>query len=603
MKKEKHPYLKTINKVLQCNYLKYLLYLLLLACSVFFTCFSTFLTKVLLDILQQPDSVSYFNEVKDPLSIFITNLFGGFDYLKNNIWIFSIIIVGFSLGIALFNISRMLLRSKIMTNISKKTQLMLFNQLERLPFSYIKSLKNGDIIQTCTRDEETLRRFIVADMHTVFYTLFTIIFAFSILCSVSYIVALMSICLLPFLFIYSFFLIKVVRKRYRLTDDSEGLMTARIEENISSIRLVKAFNNENFEINNFENYLKDYKTKFISWRKVSSFFFSSSDILVFSQILIATLTSIILCANGTITYATVIIASTYSTMIVWPLRDVATTLSNVARLLAALDRIHLLLNCPIEDIETGIKPQIKGDIEFKNVSFKYNQNDKNYILKNISFKIKQGQTVAIMGKTGAGKSTLVLLLTRLYDLTDGNILIDGNNINDISKKYLRENISLVLQEPFLFSKSVLSNLKISSKEISNEEIINATKIAQIHNSILNFEKGYDTQVGEKGTSLSGGQRQRIAIARSLVKKAPIIIFDDSLSAVDTETDIKIRENLKKYKNNTTTFIITHRVATAKDADLIIVLEENTISEIGNYKDLVKKDGLFKRINTIQSKME
>ena len=602
MKKEKHIYLSTINTILKGNYLKYAFYLILLLGSVFFSTMSTFMTKILLDILQQPTASEYFLVVKDPLSIFFTNLFGGFDFLKNNLWIFSIIIVGIALAMALFNISRMYLRSFIMTSISKKTQLMLFNHVERLPYNYIKSLKNGDIIQTCTRDEETLRRFLIGDMHTIFYTLFTLIFAFTILTTISYKVALMSICVLPILFIYSFFLIKIVRKRYRLTDDSEGLMTAKIEENLASVRIVKAFNNEKYEIDDFEKYLKDYRNKYISWRKMSSFFFSSSDIMVFSQITIATIVSIILCVRGEITYATVIVSTSYVSMIVWPIRDVATTLSNFARVLAALDRIHLIINQPIEDIETGLKPKITGNIEFRNVSFKFDDDEKN-TLSNISFKVKKGQTVAIMGKTGSGKSTLVLLLTRLYDLTSGEILIDGINIKDISKKYLRQNISLVLQEPFLFSKSVISNIKITNEKLSKEEVINATKIAAIHENILALEKGYHTQVGEKGVSLSGGQKQRVAIARSLVNKTPILVFDDSLSAVDTETDIKIRSQLKARMKDTTTFIITHRVATAKDADVIIVLENNTISEIGNYQQLINQDGLFKRINDIQSKME
>lgn len=602
MKKEKHIYLSTINTILKGNYLKYAFYLILLLGSVFFSTMSTFMTKILLDILQQPTASEYFLVVKDPLSIFFTNLFGGFDFLKNNLWIFSIIIVGIALAMALFNISRMYLRSFIMTSISKKTQLMLFNHVERLPYNYIKSLKNGDIIQTCTRDEETLRRFLIGDMHTIFYTLFTLIFAFTILTTISYKVALMSICVLPILFIYSFFLIKIVRKRYRLTDDSEGLMTAKIEENLASVRIVKAFNNEKYEIDDFEKYLKDYRNKYISWRKMSSFFFSSSDIMVFSQITIATIVSIILCVRGEITYATVIVSTSYVSMIVWPIRDVATTLSNFARVLAALDRIHLIINQQIEDIETGLKPKITGNIEFRNVSFKFDDDEKN-TLSNISFKVKKGQTVAIMGKTGSGKSTLVLLLTRLYDLTSGEILIDGINIKDISKKYLRQNISLVLQEPFLFSKSVISNIKITNERLSKEEVINATKIAAIHENILALEKGYHTQVGEKGVSLSGGQKQRVAIARSLVNKTPILIFDDSLSAVDTETDIKIRSQLKARMKDTTTFIITHRVATAKDADVIIVLENNTISEIGNYQQLINQDGLFKRINDIQSKME
>ena len=208
-----------------------------------------------------------------------------------------------------------------------------------------------------------------------------------------------------------------------------------------------------------------------------------------------------------------------------------------------------------------------------------------------------------MGKTGSGKSTLMLLLTRLYDIESGEILLDGVNINQIQKKYLRENVSLILQEPFLFSKSIINNLKIKNEKLTSEEITTATKIAHIHDSILNLDKGYDTEVGEKGVQLSGGQKQRVVIARSLTKNSPILIFDDSLSAVDTETDIEIRTSLKEKMKDVTTFIITHRVATAKDSDLIIVLEDSKISEIGTYDQLLNKDGLFKRINDIQTKME
>ena len=235
------------------------------------------------------------------------------------------------------------------------------------------------------------------------------------------------ICIL-FFTLYLYF--KVVRKRYRATDDSEGLMTARIEENLSSVRIVKAFNNEKFEIDNFETYLQDYRSKFIKWRKVSSFFFSSSDIFVFSQITLATIISIVLCVYGEITYATVIVAFSYVSMIVWPIRDVATTLSNFARVLAALERIRLLLDIPVEDLKSGLTPKITGEIEFKNVSFKFPDAD-NYVLKNVSFKIKKGQTVAIMGKTGSGKSTLMLLLTRLYDIESGEIT--GKSIETTDK--------------------------------------------------------------------------------------------------------------------------------------------------------------------------
>lgn len=556
----------------------------------------------MIDIIDHQSPEVFFEKVKDPLTLFITNILGGYDFLEANLWIFSIIIVTVALATACFVTSRIIVRTKVMTGISSQLQKVLFNHIERLPYSFIKTMRNGDILQTCTKDEETVRRFVVGDMQTVFYTFDILLFAFTLLCTINYKIALVAVSLLPILFIYSFFLIKAVRTRYRATDDSEALMSAKIEENLAAIRLVKAYNNEQFEINDFEKYIKDYRSKFIRWRKLSSFFFSSSDIFVFTQIAISALFGIYLCLIGEIGVSTVVISTTYVTMIVWPFRDVATTLSNLARVLAALDRINILLTQPQEDLSSGLTPELDGDIVFSNVNFKFSDAECS-VLRDINLKIKTGQTVAIMGKTGSGKSTLAYLLTRLYDVSSGEITINGININDINKIHLRRNVAMILQEPFLFSKSIKSNINISKEINDDNKIYDAAKIAKIDDSIKSFKDGYETQVGEKGVTLSGGQKQRVAIARGIAKHAPILIMDDSLSAVDTETDMFIRTALKTRMQNTTCLIITHRVATAKDADLIVVLEDNTIAEIGTYNELLNKEGLFKRINDIQTKME
>ena len=599
---QKNKYLKVINVMLHGYYGYYILTLVLLLFSTFFSVFSTFTSKILIDVIKYDTLAEYNAAVKDPLSQFVTYIYGGYYFLKGNLWIFSIIIVLLAVAIVCFVVSRIILRSKVMTGISAQLQNTLFNHIERLPYSSIKVMRNGDILQTCTKDEETVRRFIVGDMQTIFYTFDILAFAFTVLCFINYKIALVSIVILPVLFIYSFFLIKPVRNRYRLTDDSEGLMSAKIEENLAAVRIVKAFNNESYEVKDFSRYIDDYKKKFIHWRVLSSFFFSSSDIFVFSQIAASTLYGMYLCMNGEATISTVVVATSYVTMIVWPFRDVATTLSNLARVLASIDRINLLLDKPQEDLTSGITPKIAGNIEFKDVSFKFGDAGVP-TLKNISFSIKKGETVAILGKTGAGKSTLAYLLTRLYDVTSGEILIDGIPITSIQKQYLRKNVAMILQEPFLFSKSIMSNINISKDLSDPNAVYDAARIARIDESIRSFKQGYDTQVGEKGVTLSGGQKQRVAIARGIAKSAPILIMDDSLSAVDTETDIEIRSALKNRMKDTTCLIITHRVATAKDADKIIVLENNTISEMGTYDELIHKQGLFKRINDIQTKMQ
>ena len=349
--------------------------------------------------------------------------------------------------------------------------------------------------------------------------------------------------------------------------------------------------------------MTDYRHKFIHWRKMSSFFFSSSDIFVFGAKTLSLIFSLYLCFQDPVEVSpgTVVLAVTYVNMMVWPLRDVATILSNLGQSLASVDRINKILDEPIEDTTSGVTTPIHGNIVFDHTGFSYEDN-KTAVIHDISFEIKAGQTVAIMGKTGSGKSTLSQLLTRLYDYTSGSIKVDGVELKDIQKAYLRRNIVPVLQDPFLFSKTIYENIRLANKKATMEDVKWAANIASVDATIASFKDGYDTPVGEKGVTLSGGQKQRVAIARTIMSNAPVLIFDDSLSAVDTETDLAIRSHLKQLKNNTTTILITHRVSTAKDADLIVVLDEGRVAEIGTHDELVAKPGLYQRIYEIQSRM-
>ena len=598
----------------------YFTYFILLFFTIFISLLSTYGSKVLIDILtcQNSNGLTYNSEItmeqliitngsENILETWFIQLFGGIKFLSTNIWFFAIILLVFTLINVAFLLTRLIMRSYFSAKFSKNMQSKLFYHIERLPYSIIKSMPTGDILQAATRDEEVFKGFIARDMHSIMYTVYIVTFSFILLAITNIKLALISLCLMPFMFIYAFFLIKEVRKRYKITDDSESEMSGKIEENLASVRLVKAFNNEKFEIDSFESYIDDYRAKYMKWRKLSSFFFSSSDIFVFSQIALTTLYGFYLYYIGSqgdpngISLGTFYVSFTFTNMMVWPIRDLATILSNLARANASLERISMILDEPMEDLSNGETPLIKGNIEFKNVSYMFCDSTEP-VLQNISFKVKAGQTVAIMGKTGCGKTTLAYLLTRLYDCSSGEILIDGIDIKNIQKHYLRQNVSTVLQDPFLFSKTIEDNIKIAKPDATQNDIEYATRISHIHDNILQFKDGYKTPVGERGTTLSGGQKQRVAIARTLITEAPVVIFDDSLSAVDTETDFEIRKSLQEAKKKSTTFIITHRISTAKDADLIIVLEDGKISEIGKHNDLVKKDGLYKRIYEIQTKM-
>jgi ATP-binding cassette, subfamily B, bacterial len=563
--------------------------------------FSTFMSKVLVDTLGGMKELEKARYVESWVIWLITGGQGNQYLLDNELTILPVTIVVAAVITALTSLLRMSLRGYVAAVINGSMQLTLFDHLERLPYSYYKKNKSGDLIQTCTRDLDVLRKFLIADVSNFNWTLWMVVFCFAILVSISWKITLVALALFPLMFLYSFFLIKKVRDLYRLTDDSEGKMTDKISENLSAVRIVKAFNAERYEIDAFEESLTDYRVKFVKWRKLSAFFFSSSDIFVFGSKLAALLFGIYLCFTSEINAGTLVLSFMFVNMMVWPLRECATSLSNMGQYIASSDRVRLILEEPIEDTTSGLTPAIKGDITFDHAGFKFDDATTE-VIHDVSFSIKSGQTVAIMGKTGSGKSTLSLLLTRLYDYTSGSIKIDGVELKDIQKAYLRRNIVPVLQDPFLFSKSISENILMANKKASKEDIVKAARIADIHDTILTFKDGYDTAVGEKGMSLSGGQKQRVAIARTILSNAPVLIFDDSLSAVDTETDLAIRQNLKEWEKDTTTLIITHRVSTARDADLIIVLEDGKVAEMGTHDELLKRPGLYQNIAAIQTKM-
>lgn len=592
---------KTCYELSRGHHLVYVFSLLSQILMVFCSVFSTFLIKVLLDTLGGLDELLSAPFFEQWVITILTQGRGPGYLIANQIYILPVAVVSFGAMTAIASFLRMSLRSYAASAINCSMQLTVFFHLESVSYPYFKKAKGGDLIQTCTRDLDVIRKFMIADLSNFNYTIWMVLFCFLFLLGLSWELTLVSMALFPVMFIYSFLLIKEVRKRYRKTDDSEARMTDRIQENIGAVRLVKAFNSEKREVGNFENYLSDFRKNFISWRKMSSFFFASTDILVFGAKLISLIYGIYLASQGIINPGTLVVSFLFVNMMVWPIRDTAMSLSNLGQYLASIDRIRLILDEPLEDLESGLTPSISGHVVFNDVSFHFPDGDKDAI-SHVSFEVKAGQTVAIMGKTGAGKSTLALLLTRLYETDSGSIKIDDYDIKTIQKHHLRKNVVPILQDPFLFSKSISENILMANQEADLTQLKLATRVASIDETIANFKDGYETQVGEKGMSLSGGQKQRVAIARGLIAESPIIIFDDSLSAVDTETDLKIRRNLSTLERKFTTFIITHRVSTAKDADLIIVLEDGKVSEMGTHQELLLKPGLYKRIAEIQGRM-
>lgn len=590
---------KTLKMMLKGNrpiyFLSYLFQFFMVFCMVF----TSFLTSVLVDAFGGMEALEKSSSLEKAVASLISNG-QGFEYLVDNKMMIGYWVMGAAFVTALISFIRMWLRAKASSSINKTTQNALFDHLEALPYPYFKAAKSGDLIQTCTRDVDICRQFLIRNMSEVLYALWMTVFCVIVLFQTSWSLALVSLALLPFLFVYAFYFIKKVRRAYRAADDAEAGIIDRLNDNLSGVRVIKAFNAEKREIGEFEKNLGAYEKVSRYDRFLESFFYSSSDILIFLSRSMSLVFAIYLCFKGEISAGSVAISYTFVNMMVWPMRGAAQTISAMGQTLASSDRIQALLNAPHEDLDDGYDGSIEGDIEFKDVSFAYPDDPDMEVLHDVSFHLPKGKTYAIMGKTGSGKSTIYALLSRLYEPTSGEIYLDGKPLKSFSKRNLRKNIACVLQDPFLFSRSVADNIAISHPKSENALIRQVAKIADVDDAINEFDKGYDTPVGEKGVTLSGGQKQRVAIARALLVNAPILFLDDSLSAVDAETDLTIRSRLAEAKNGSSKIIVTHRISTAKDSDYIFFFSEGRLLEEGTHEELLFKRGLYYEITSIQS---
>lgn len=527
---------------------------------------------------------------------------GGRGFLENNLYIMAIVLVlvtGVNALAVYFRRSQIAYGSEIMSyNIRTK----LYSHIVDMPYDYFKHISSGDIIQRCTSDVGTIGRFVQNQLLEIVRLAAMIIAAAILMFTMDVRLALYSVMLMPLLSVIAFIYFKFVKKFFTAADESEGVLSAVIQENVSGMRVVRAFGQQRNELNNFTEKNADFSNKNIKLTNLLALFWGITDSIGYTQIAISLCVGIAFVIRREISVGELLMFTSYTSMLVWPVRQLGRTLADLGKASVSLGRLEDVLASPIEK-EPGLalEPEINGNIEFRNVSFGYE--DGQEVLKNISFTAKKGETIAILGSTGSGKSSLVQLLQRLYTCRDGEILIDGVNINDIERHYLRRNVGIVLQEPFLYSRTIMENIKITNPSANNEAAYKAASIAAIHNSISEFEQGYETVVGERGVTLSGGQKQRIAIARMLMQKAPIIVLDDSMSAVDTETDAAIRDALQEGKHDCTTFIISHRITTLCRADKILVLENGQLVQEGTHEELLKQEGLYKRIADIQNLLE
>lgn len=532
----------------------------------------------------------------------IINSIGGIDTIYKNLWICGVVIVLLAVGNGIFTYFKGKWCAVASESTAKNIRENLYNHLQHVTYDYHVKAETGDLIQRCTSDVETIRAFLAVQFVEMGRAVFMLGMALSIMITLDITMTLISMIVVPIIFSFAIIFFVKVKKAFKDSDESEGRMSTVLQENLTGVRVVRAFARQKHEIDKFDVRNAEFRDLTYKLIRLLAGYWSISDFLCLLQVCIVLVFGSFWVYKGVISFGTLTVFTTYISMLLWPIRQMGRILTDLGKTTVSLQRVMEILDEKIEiEDKSLLKPNVEGDIEFKNVSFAYDESKQ--IINNISFKVKRGQTVAILGPTGSGKSTLMHLLPRLYDYDEGSITIDGIELKNIDKKWIRENIGIVLQEPFLYSKSLKDNIAIARPDSEETEIFNSAGIACIHEVINSLENNYQTLVGERGVTLSGGQKQRLAIARTLIKNSPVLIFDDSLSAVDTETDTAIRQSLQKRNKNTTTFIISHRLTTLSQADFIVVIDKGQLIQKGTHKELINEPGLYQRIWGIQNEME
>ncbi len=566
-----------------------------LFCTLFYTLFKFLIPQI---VGVSVDNVIGTLPAEGRIAQLLLNLGGGRENLRDNL-------IFCAIGIGICALAEGICNYFSRINITRGTEKYtmglrntLLRHIESLPFSWHTENSTGDIIQRSTADVMTLRNFIASQLIEVIKTLILLSVALTIMFSMNTKLALVFFATVPVIVIYSLLFHSRISRQFRHADEAEGELLTQVQENLSGMRVVRAFGRERHELDKFNSTSDKYVKNWVDLGYTLGFFWGIGDLATCLQIMSVICAGAFFAARGELSLGTLLIFISYTQSLVGPVRSLGKSLSELSKAGVSAERIEEILSSPPElDDPNALSEGFGGDIAFENVSFSYGDNE---VLSDLSFVVKEGTTLGILGTTGSGKSSLTYLLNRLYEPSEGQITVGGNDIRSFKKSYLRQNIGLVLQDNFLFSKTIAENISIASDEADMDRIRECATAAAVDSDIVSFADSYDTMVGERGVTLSGGQRQRIAIARTLMQRCPVMIFDDSLSAVDMETDAKIRESLNRNTANSTVFLISHRINTLMNADKIIVLDEGRIVEEGTHTELLAKGGLYSRVCAIQS---
>ena len=550
---------------------------------------------------------------------------GGIQYLRGHLWIAAVAVAG---AAALGAVSRYCFR----VNNEKGAEIFvsrmrnrLFGHILSLPYSWHSENSTGDIIQRCTSDVETIKIFVSEQLTSLLRVFILVFMSLYFMVTIQPRLTAAAAVFIPVMIISSLIFYGLIGDEFEKVDSEEGRLSAIAQENLTGVRVVRTFGRELFERERFEAQNEFYTNHWIRLMRVLAAFWVSGNVIATVRNMTIAVYGAVLCVQDRLTAGGLIAFLSYNALMSLPVRSIGRVIADMSKAGVSLDRLRYIMNAlpEQEDPADSLEAPMDRDIEFSHVRFRYSEGSP-WILKDISMKIRAGTTVGILGATGSGKTTLMLLLDRLWELPEdcGKITVGGIDIRRIRRGWLRKNIGLVQQEPYLFSRTLADNIGIAmgtesdwepGREITEEEesllfteeeqlmeIRRASGIARLEEAVERFADGYDTFVGERGVTLSGGQKQRAAIARMLVRRTPVMIFDDSLSAVDAETDAQIRRELKEYRSGETVILIAHRITTLQQADEIFVLEDGRIAEHGRHEELLARGGLYSRVYALQT---